>query len=127
MICAHLLESRSAASTLEHFLQKLHQLVGYDVITKLLGGVFNYVVLPLGVYLLLQQRHSVGQPVAAMPIPIEPRPFSSLTQLARVVTIGISNSTDSSTHVASYSGRQPTKGECWTRDFCSKTTAYASP
>jgi hypothetical protein len=31
--------------------------------------------------------------------------------MARVVTIGISDSTSSSTHVASYSGKQPMKGK----------------
>jgi hypothetical protein len=60
MICAHVLGSRPAASTLEHFLQKLHQLLGFDVITRFPGTVLNSTILPPRVYLFLQQRHLAG-------------------------------------------------------------------
>jgi hypothetical protein len=49
--------------------------------------------------------------LAATQTPVKLSPFNLLTRLARVDMIDILESVSSSTHVTSYSGSQPTKGE----------------
>jgi hypothetical protein len=94
-----LLWSRPAASTLEYLLQKLHQLVGFNIVARLLGRVLNYARLPSEMYLFLQWYHSADTPTL-----VKLSPFSSLTRLARAVTASISDSTGSSTQDASDKG-----------------------
>jgi hypothetical protein len=110
MVGAQLLGSQPVVGTLEHFLQELHQLVGIYVVTRLPGPVLNSAVLPSGMYLLLQWCHSVGQPVGGHVDSNQVNFFNSLTRLARADTMAILESVGSSTQVASYSGRRPTKG-----------------
>jgi hypothetical protein len=65
VVSAHLLRSWSAIGVLKHLLQKIYNLVGPNVVARLTDRVLDSVVLPSGVHLLLQWRHSTDQPVGS--------------------------------------------------------------
>jgi hypothetical protein len=59
MVGVHLLTSRPAIDVLEHFLQKLHNLVGCEIVTHLPTQVLCATVLPARMHLFLQRRDSM--------------------------------------------------------------------
>jgi hypothetical protein len=58
-----MLISRLAGGVLEHFLQELHQMLWSNLHVGFPSGVFDSVVLPARVNLLLQRDDFAGQPV----------------------------------------------------------------
>jgi hypothetical protein len=63
MVGAHLHGSRPDVNVLEHFLQKLHHLLGREVVTHLLSRVLRIIVLPTQMHLFLQWCNSAHRPI----------------------------------------------------------------